>query len=212
MGEDMHVRAEDGRLIYEDDQQLLDLPLPRLAGAHQMQNAGLAIAAAVHLGWDHDAIAKGLESVNWPGRLQSLKDGPLVGEALSKGAHILVDGAHNPHAARALAETLIDLQRRDPRPLVLIIGLQSTKDAVRFFEAFAPLAPKTVTCVPMPDVPHPMNVGDMQKAAKAAGLNAHTAPDIHTALKNALRIEKEPRIVMSGSLYLVGAILAQNGI
>ncbi|PHS28163.1 MAG: bifunctional folylpolyglutamate synthase/dihydrofolate synthase [Robiginitomaculum sp.] len=210
MGEDMHVRAEDGRLIYENDRQLLDLPLPRLAGAHQVQNAGLAIAAAVHLGWDHDAIAKGLESVNWPGRLQRLKGGPLADEALTKGAHILVDGAHNPHAARALADTLVQIQRRDPRPLVLIIGLQGTKDAMRFFEAFAALAPKAVTCVPVPDAPHPMGLDDMQEAAKAAGLNALTAPDIHIALKNALRIEKEPRIVMSGSLYLVGAILAQN--
>jgi dihydrofolate synthase/folylpolyglutamate synthase len=104
----------------------------------------------------------------------------------------LVDGAHNPHAARALADTLVDLQRRDPRPLVLIIGLQSTKDAVRFFEAFVALAPKVVICVPVPGAPHPRSLIDMQNEAKAAGLKAHTAPDNNTQLKKALRKEKEP--------------------
>ncbi|PHS24931.1 MAG: bifunctional folylpolyglutamate synthase/dihydrofolate synthase [Robiginitomaculum sp.] len=212
VGEDIQVRCEDGRLIYEDDHQLLDLPLPRLVGEHQVENAGLAIAAALHLGWDHDAIARGLEAVHWPGRMQTLSRGPLAAMAHAKGAQIIVDGAHNPHAARALADTLIDLQRRDPRPLVLIIGLQNTKDALRFFEAFAALAPKAVTCVPVPDAPHPMNVDDMQNVAKAAGLRASTAPDFGSALQSTLRIEKEPRIIMSGSLYLVGAILAQNGV
>ncbi|MDQ7018664.1 MAG: folylpolyglutamate synthase/dihydrofolate synthase family protein [Robiginitomaculum sp.] len=201
LGEDMHVRTEDGRLIYEDDHQLLDLPLPRLLGAHQVHNAGLAIAAALHLGWDHDAIAEGLETVNWPGRLQILYS--------DNGAQMIVDGAHNPHAARALAKTLGEIQHRDPRPLTLIIGLQNTKDAVRFFEAFKPLDPGVI-CVPVPNAPHPMSVGDMQTAAKAAGLDAHTAPDVQSALQMALHTEKEPRIVMSGSLYLVGAILAHN--
>ena len=203
MGEDIQVRTEDGRLIYEDGHQLLDLPLPRLLGDHQVQNAGLAIAAALHLGWDHDAIAGGLESVNWPGRLQIFYS--------DNGAQMIVDGAHNPHAARALAKTLGDMQCRDPRPLTLIIGLQSTKDAVRFFEAFKPLDP-SVVCVPVPDAPHPMALSDIQAAAKAAGLYASTAPDFETALKkNALCTQKEPRIVMSGSLYLAGAVLALYG-
>ena len=155
----------------------------------------------MHLGWDHEAIAKGLETVNWPGRMQSLHQ--------PNGAHILLDGAHNPHAARALADTLIEIQRRDPRPLVLIIGLQSTKDAVRYFEAFAALDPQVI-CVPVPEAPQPMTRDEMQKAAKAAGLNARTAPDVQSALQTAIAIEKEPRIIISGSLYLVGAILAQN--
>ncbi len=201
LGEDMHVRTEDGRLVYEDDHQLLDLPLPRLMGDHQVHNAGLAIAAALHLGWNHDAIARGLETVNWPGRLQILYS--------DNGAQMIVDGAHNPHAAQALAKALGDMQHRDPRPLVLIAGLQNTKDTVRFFEAFKTLNPG-VFCVPVPDAPHPMSVTDMQTAAKAAGLDAHTAPDVQSAVQTVLQTEKEPRIVMSGSLYLVGALLAHN--
>ncbi len=203
MGEDMQTRAEDGRLIYEDEQQLLDLPLPRLLGDHQVDNAGLAVAAALHLGWDHQAIAKGLECVHWPGRMQSLHH-PLA-------VQVIVDGAHNPHAARALVAALTVIQRRDPRPLVLIIGLQNTKDAVRFFEAFKALDPHVI-CVSVPDAPYPMPLADMQAAAKKAGFDARIAADIDAAFKMALDTKKEPRIVTCGSLYLAGAVLARNGL
>ncbi len=208
-GEKFHVRVEDGRLVYEDETQLLDLPLPRLKGAHQVENAGLAVAAALHMGWDHTAIAQGLETVHWPGRFDVLHRGALAKRAIDKGAQIIVDGAHNPHAAQALASSLNEMQKHDPRPLVLIAGLQNTKDAVEFFKAFSALAP-LVICIPVKHAPHPMTPEDMQVAARHANLEARIAPAFEAAFKSALSTARDPRIVVCGSLYLAGEVLALN--
>jgi dihydrofolate synthase / folylpolyglutamate synthase len=209
MGEDFHVRREDGRLIYEDETRLLDLPLPRLLGQHQVQNAGLSLAAALHLDLAHDAMAHGLEAVRWPARMQVLSHGALAKQAQASRAQIIIDGAHNPHAARALADSLAGMNKTDQRSLVLVAGVQDTKDAVRFFAAFKALDPDVI-CVPVPGAPHSMKLSNMQTAARKAGLSAGTAPDVEVALHSALGTKKEPRIVVCGSLYLAGAVLAQN--
>ncbi len=207
--EDFHVRSENGRLVYEDEMRLLDLPLPRLAGAHQVHNAGLAVAAALALGWPRDAIAAGLEQVRWPGRLQVLARGVLARQAQQAGAQIIVDGAHNPHAAQALAQTLADMQARDPRPLVLLAGLQQTKDATGFFAAFCGLGARII-CVPVPGAPHPMSPPALQAAAQAAGLECTMAATVPLALQSVLRASGGARLCVCGSLYLAAAVLAVN--
>ena len=208
-GEDFHTRAEDGRLVYEEENRLLDLPLPRLMGAHQVQNAGLAVAAALDLGWTHEAMAKGLERVRWPGRMQMLTRGALAAQAHKRGAQIVVDGAHNPHAAQALAASVQALQARDPRPLVLLAGLQQSKDAAGFFAAFSGLDAHVI-CVPVPGAPHPMAPVTMHSAVLEAGLGCTIADTVPCALEVALRLPGGPRILVCGSLYLAAAVLALN--
>ncbi len=207
--EDFHVRNEDGHLVFEDDTQLLDLPLPRLKGGHQVQNAGLAVAAALHLKCNHTAMAQGLEAVQWPGRFDILHQGAVADRVNAQNAQIIVDGAHNPHAARALAASVLSMQTQDPRPLVIIVGLQGNKDAGQFFEAFSALDPKVI-CIPVKDAPYPMTPDDMQMAARRANLEAQTAPGFEAALTSALATARGPRIVVCGSLYLAGEVLAFN--
>ena len=200
--------AQQGRLVFEDDDELLDLPLPALRGAHQVQNAGLAIALAKSLMLDRNAIAKGLENAAWPARLQSLTTGKLARMAEQAGAELWLDGGHNPHAGMALASGLAELDAKSPRPLILIAGMLGNKDAPGFLDAFDGLA-KTLIAVPIPGHAGllPETLADI---AKGRGMNSFTDENVETALKRALSIKSEipPRILICGSLYLAGRVLA----
>ena len=200
--------AQQGRLVFEDDDELLDLPLPALRGAHQVQNAGLAIALAKSLKLDRNAIAKGLENATWPARLQSLTTGKLARMAEQAGAELWLDGGHNPHAGMALASGLAELDAKSPRPLILIAGMLGNKDAPGFLDAFDGLA-KTLIAVPIPGHAGllPETLADI---AKGRGMNSFTDENVEAALKRALSIKSEipPRILICGSLYLAGRVLA----
>jgi dihydrofolate synthase/folylpolyglutamate synthase len=217
-GQEFAAHEEHRRMVYQDEHGLLDLPLPRLVGAHQIVNAAIAIAAlrnAAGLKVSDQAIEDGLMTVDWPGRLQRLTQGPLV-SAAPKGAEIWLDGAHNPHAARALAHAIADLEERTPRPLYLVCGMLQTKDPREFFAAFRGLA-KHVTTVAIPGEAGSFGAGQLYDAARAEGLDAHPAQSVEDAV---LQIEARaaladakvpPRILILGSLHLAGAVLRENG-
>ncbi len=137
--QDWTAHPEGGRLVYQDEDGLLDLPAPRLPGRHQYANAGTAIAALrrARFGLEMQDYATGLGTVEWPARLQSLTSGTLV--AHLPDAEIWLDGGHNPAAGLVIAEAMADLEERDPKPLVLIAGMLNTKDPAGFFRPFADL-------------------------------------------------------------------------
>lgn len=214
-GEQWSVTSEHGRLIYQDDNGLCDLDAPRLPGAHQVQNAGTAVAAlrAAGLPIDDAAISKGLTQARWPARMQRLTKGPLADiarQALGELPEIWLDGGHNPHAGRAIAAFMADLEARNARPLVMIAGMQANKDAVGYFQCFAGLV-SNAYCVAAAreGVLSPDAVAD---AARAGGLNAQACASIEEAIKNACadKNEEPPRFLISGSLYLAGEILREN--
>ena len=217
-GEGYMAYEEHRRMVFQSDDGLLDLPLPRLTGAHQIVNAATAIAAlratAMFKLSDRD-IEDGLMAVEWPGRLQKLTRGPLV-DAAPKGAEIWLDGAHNPHAARALAHAIADLEETNPRPLYLVCGMLRAKDARGFFAAFRGLA-KHVTTVAIPGEAASLGAGQLYDAARAEDLAADPAPSIEDAMhqigaRAAMSKSKSaPRIVVCGSLHLAGAMLRENG-
>jgi dihydrofolate synthase/folylpolyglutamate synthase len=212
-GQDFSAMEENGRLVYQDEQGLLDLPHPRLVGAHQIENAGTAICAlrhAIMLPLEEDAIARGLKNVEWLARMQRLKKGPLVAQ-LPDGAEIWLDGGHNPQAGRAVAAALRDLNRKSAKPLILIAGMLEAKDARGFFDAFNGLAQATIT-IGIPDAPASLSAEALAQAARDAGLDAETAETLDAALVKALRRgETPPRILICGSLYLAGNVLRENG-
>jgi len=215
--QDFAARQEHGRMVYEDGDGLLDLPLPKLIGRHQIENAGVAIAALRHArkSWGHDAaIERGLATVDWPGRLQRLHQGPLV-EAAPKGAEIWLDGGHNPHCAAAVSRAIAGLEERSERPLYLICGMLRTKDAVGFLNAFRGLARHVVT-VEIPGEPASLGAGALYDAAREAGLDAAPGEDLEDAMLQIAarthmdRGEAPPRVLICGSLYLAGRVLAEN--
>lgn len=213
-GQDFSAHEEQGHLVYQDEGGLLDLPLPRLPGRHQIDNAGVAICAlrqARMLPLDDDAVARGLREAEWPARLQRLTRGPLV-TRLPAHAELWLDGGHNPAAGRAVAHAMADFAQTSPNPLVLICGMKETKDARGFFVPFKGLAAHVET-VAIPDDPASLPAAVLAEAAREAGLDATPAPSIEAALDRALaRVGRAaPRILVCGSLYLAGHVLRENG-
>ena len=203
---------EGGRLVYQDDDGLIDLPAPHLLGRHQYANAGAAIATLrrAKLGLPRAAFETGLFTVDWPARLQPLSSGALF--ARLPQAEIWLDGGHNPAAGLAIAEAMADLEERAPKPLVLISGMLNTKDPLGFFKPFAGLARRVYT-VPVPGSAASRDAADLAAAAAAAGLTSAPVADVAAAL-DAIAGEKfdsPPRVLICGSLYLAGAVLAANG-
>jgi dihydrofolate synthase/folylpolyglutamate synthase len=210
MGRDFDAWEERGRLMLQLEDRLYDLPPPALAGPHQVANAGLAAAAILAIGEpriDDDALARGLETAVWPGRFQRLTAGPLAGAARTRGADLWLDGAHNPHAARALAEAAARLTARDGRPLTLIVGMLGRKDARGFFEAFAGLRPRLFVTGFHSESATPPEI--LAEAACAAGLDAQLAEGVEAALSAALAVEgPAPHVIICGSLHFIGDVLA----
>ena len=210
---DFFVRAENGRLVYEDAHGLLDLPKPRLAGRHQYGNAAVAVATVRGLLPDLPASAfeRGLAQAQWPARLQRLKSGPLTDRA-PLGAELWLDGAHNEAGGRVLSEAMADFEEAGSRPLVMICGTLSTKDTGAFLKHFAGLA-REVIAVPVPGEHAARSPQEVVAFAEAAGLSARVAASVGAAL-DALKAQdwaKPPRVLIAGSLYLAGAVLAENG-
>jgi dihydrofolate synthase/folylpolyglutamate synthase len=212
-GQDFGCRDEGGRLVFEDDHGLLDLPLPRLAGRHQIQNAGTAIAAlrCFDSTLPMQAYERAMSTVDWPARLQRLTRGALI-DLAPPGAELWLDGGHNPAGGRALAEAMADLEERRDLPLILICGMLTTKDSAAFLGAFRGLAQELIA-VPIGGDHSARTPDDLAAAGLAAGLPATTAPDFIFALRSLAARPRTapPRILIAGSLYLAGEVLKANG-
>jgi dihydrofolate synthase/folylpolyglutamate synthase len=213
-GQDWHVSVERNRLVYQDDRGLMDLAAPKLFGRHQFDNAGLAIATLRALNAfkvDHAAFEAGIISAEWPARMQRLASGALVDQAPA-GSEVWVDGGHNAEGGRVAATALGDLEERVPRPLVVIVGMMANKDASGFLANFAGLT-RHIIAVPVPDRDNAMPPDRLADAARAVGMRVETAGSVEAALQALTRLAYEvpPRILITGSLYLAGPVLAANG-
>jgi dihydrofolate synthase/folylpolyglutamate synthase len=212
-GEHWSVHAERGRLVYQDDDGLLDLPTPKLNGRHQLDNAGVAVAAlrAAGMAIPLAAFESGIAKADWPARLQLLSHGRLKALAPA-GSELWLDGGHNADGARAVAAALGDLEERVPRPLVLVVGMLATKDSTGFLRNFAGLARRVVT-VPIPEQDKSLPSEALADAARAVGIPAEGRDTIEDALHavSRLGLDPPPRILITGSLYLAGEVMARNG-
>ncbi|MBO9710734.1 MAG: bifunctional folylpolyglutamate synthase/dihydrofolate synthase [Caulobacter sp.] len=211
MGRDFDAWGERGRLLVQMQDRLLDLPAPSLPGEHQIANAGLAVAAILALSdrrIDEAAIGRGVADATWPARFQRLAAGPLAEKARAAGADLWLDGGHNPHAGQAVARALSDLAARDGRPVTLISALLANKDATGFFTPFAPLKPKVFTVTFEGHAA--ASAAQTAAAAELAGLRAHACGNLEEALDKALAITPTPHVLICGSLYLAGEVLAMS--
>ncbi|WP_029414833.1 bifunctional folylpolyglutamate synthase/dihydrofolate synthase [Brevundimonas bacteroides] len=206
MGTDFDAWAERGGMVFQNTERFLDLPAPALAGPHQVANAGLAAAVALELDLPETAIAEGIAAARWPARMQRLTAGPSGATARAADAELWLDGGHNPHAGRALAEVLAERQARAPRPLALIVGMLANKDHGGFFEALKDSGAHVFT------VGFEGAAADPEALAAVArghGLGAQSAPSVGEALDRAIRLGAG-RVVICGSLYLAGEVLGAD--
>jgi dihydrofolate synthase / folylpolyglutamate synthase len=212
IGEEWAVGEERGRLVYQDNDGLLDLPAPRLFGRHQFANAGTAIAAlrVADLKLPARAFEQGLVRAEWPARMQRLSAGKLP-ELVPTGSELWLDGGHNVDGARAIAGALADLEERVSRPLILVVGMLSTKDVEGFLRNFAGLARRLIAVPIHQD--KSMSAGKLAEIARSIGIPADHRETIEDALRLAseLAISPPPRVLITGSLYLAGEALGANG-
>lgn len=212
--EGWHVNVEHGRLVYSDERGLLDLSAPRLFGRHQFDNAGLAIAtlrAIDSLKLEPSAFEQGIARAEWPARMQRLTSGTLVAAA-PHDSEIWLDGGHNPDGGRVIAAALGDLEERVSRPLVVIVGMMGNKDAGGFLANFSGLT-RHIIAVSIPDQDNAMAPDVLADAARQLGMRVETALSVEAALRSVAKLAYEvpPRILITGSLYLAGHVLTENG-
>ncbi|SDO15917.1 folylpolyglutamate synthase/dihydrofolate synthase family protein [Afipia sp. GAS231] len=213
-GQQWHVSVERGRLVYQDERGLMDLAAPKLFGRHQFDNAGLAIAtlrAIDAFKISMPAFEAGIVNAEWPARMQRLVSGALVDQG-PPGCEIWLDGGHNAEGGRVTAAALGDLEERVSRPLVVIAGMMANKDAGAFLANFAGLT-RHIMAVPIPGRGNAMPPDRLADAARALGMRVENATSVEAALQALSRLAYEipPRILITGSLYLAGHVLAVNG-
>jgi dihydrofolate synthase / folylpolyglutamate synthase len=204
-GQHWHVGSEHERLVFQDETGLLDLPLPVLPGAHQVQNAGAALAALRFLQAAEAAHEAAMTQASWPARMQRLKTGPLIDAA--PNGEIWLDGGHNAAAGKALAAVLNSMPQR---PTHLICGMLNTKDVSGYMR---PLADQAIglTAVSIPGEINTLPADATASAAQSVGLTAATAESVIAGLRDIVATTPEARVLICGSLYLAGAVLRENG-
>jgi dihydrofolate synthase / folylpolyglutamate synthase len=206
--QDWQSYTQHGRLVFQDENGLLDLPLPALVGPHQIDNAGNAIAALRSLQdarITDAAIGAGLRNVTWPARMQNLGAGNLR-KFVSHESEIWLDGGHNGAAGVVLAQAVRDLPKR---PLVIIWGMLNTKDPGAFIANFKDLNPLVIT-IAIPDELNAIDAHTLRDVACANGIEATRASSLENALEQASELKPAPRILICGSLYLAGHVLAAH--
>ncbi|TNF64125.1 MAG: bifunctional folylpolyglutamate synthase/dihydrofolate synthase [Rhodobacteraceae bacterium] len=204
-GQHWHCFREGDRMVFQDETGLLDLPLPNLLGAHQIQNAGAALAALRHLGFGEEACEGAVTRAEWPARMQRLRTGPLVEAA--RGAELWLDGGHNPSAGEALAEVL---RAMPDRPTHLVCGMLNTKDIRGYLRPLAGLA-ASLSAVSIPGEKNTIPAEDTAAIAASVGLQASVADSPLSAVEAIAARDPNARILICGSLYLAGVVLRENG-
>ena len=208
--QDFFVSRYQGGVKIDLPQRQIILPELGLRGDHQTHNAGLAVAGLIHAfpRLNDDALVMGAKQVEWPGRIQPLNHGDLVNTAYPDN-EIWLDGAHNAHGAEALANTLAQLK---DHPWVLICGALNTRDPQDFLRPLKPVVDHVITLT-IPNQDAALDNSVIAKAAMGLGYHAETAADLKSAVKTAYdhAHESGASIIIAGSLYLAGHVLATNG-
>ncbi len=215
-GRDFDAFEQHGRLIFQTATQLIDLPLPRLHGRHQIDNAGAAIAAAGLVFGDTlqvEAIEHGLSHAEWPARLERLPEGGALYSYVEEGTEIWLDGGHNAAGGQAIAHALAEFDERVPRAVHLIWGMMETKDAHAFIAPFKGLVERVYT-VPIPEEANAFSAEALGRDRRERRLRGHARPHSvpHALMQSRAALRLPGRVLICGSLYLAGNVLKLHGL
>ena len=205
-GEAWDAVTYEGRLHYRDEAGKLTLPLPRMIGAHQADNAALAVAMLRHqtaITVPEAALSAAMEWTRWPARMQLLGKGPLT-DLLPEGSSVWLDGGHNPDAGVAIAMIL-----EDGPPVHVIIGMLANKDALGFLKPFTHKIASLHT-VPIPGHEHHDPDDLCEVVSKRLGIDAYSSETLLAAVQRLSTASNPRNILICGSLYLAGEVLRAN--
>ena len=205
-GEVWDAVTYEGRLHYRDKAGKFSLPLPRMAGAHQADNAALALAMLRHqiaITVPEPALSAAMEWTRWPARMQLLAKGPLT-DLLPEGSQVWLDGGHNPDACAAIAKVL-----EDGPPVHVICGLLKNKDTIGFLKPFAHKI-ASLHALPIPGHEHhdPEELSEL--VSKRLGVAAYSSKTMNAAVQRLSTASNPRTILICGSLYLAGEVLRSN--
>ncbi|EJF98185.1 FolC protein [Bartonella vinsonii subsp. arupensis Pm136co] len=208
--QDYQSYTEYGRMVFQNSQGLMDLPLPNLIGAHQIANAGASLEAIHQAGFQlsEQEISHALQNIYWPARMQHLTHGLLV-DQLSPSIDLWLDGGHNPAAGKIVAAELTQWRKKTNRPFIMIAGMLNTKDAVGYFRPLANLVDKIYT-IPLTDNTAGICPKILAESARKVGLFAIPQAHLQDALQRINLEHKDAIVLIGGSLYLAGDILRDN--
>jgi dihydrofolate synthase / folylpolyglutamate synthase len=212
-GRDFDVFEQHRRLIFQTASRLIDLPLPRLNGRHQIDNAGAAIATASIAFGDAltiESIEHGLTHAEWSARLERLGEGALH-QYVGEGTEIWLDGGHNEAGGQAIAHALGEFEERVPRAVHLIWGMMETKDAHAFIAPFKGLVERVYT-VPIPEEANAFSAVALAEIAASEGFDVTPASGVaHALMQSRAALGRPGRVLICGSLYLAGHVLKLHG-
>jgi dihydrofolate synthase/folylpolyglutamate synthase len=212
-GRDFDVFEQHRRLIFQTASRLIDLPLPRLSGRHQIDNAGAAVATASVAFGDSltiEALEQGLTHSEWPARLERLGEGALH-QYVAEGTEIWLDGGHNAAGGQAIAHSLAEFDERVPRAVHLIWGMMETKDARAFIAPFKGLIERVYT-VPIPEEANAFSAEALAEVAASEGFDVTPTNGVaHALMQSRAALGRPGRVLICGSLYLAGHVLKLHG-
>ncbi|WP_413154243.1 bifunctional folylpolyglutamate synthase/dihydrofolate synthase [Bartonella sp. cb54] len=209
-GQDYQSYTEHGRMVFQNGQGLMDLPLPNLIGAHQIANAGASLEAVYQAGFrlSEQAISHALQNIYWPARMQHLTHGHLV-DQLSPDIDLWLDGGHNSAAGKVVAAEITQWKKKLNRPIVMVVGMLNTKDAVGYFRPLANIVDKVYT-ISLIGNDASICPTTLAKSAQKAGLFASPQASLQDALRKINSEHQKATVLIGGSLYLAGDILRDN--
>jgi dihydrofolate synthase/folylpolyglutamate synthase len=206
---DWNIRESLNEFLFNSSGKVRKLKPPSLQGQHQLHNAGVAVAAIDHL---HDfnitdeAIQKGFSEIEWPARLQQIHQGYLQ-KKIGNNLTLWLDGGHNAGAAKAIGHWALKYKNL---PLHLVLGMINTKDPKSFLEPLKEHI-KSLYTVTIEGEASSWTKNELCDHAQAIGIDAIPAVDVAGAIENIVKRETGPAMVLiTGSLYLAGKVLAEN--
>jgi dihydrofolate synthase/folylpolyglutamate synthase len=208
-GRDWSFEKRGDALRVVTSRRTLDLPLPNLIGAHQLGNAAQAVAtldAREAPLFDADIVARGITSADWPARMQRLTKGSLAA-MLPENWELWLDGGHNPGAGLIVAE---QMRRWTDKPVYMVFGILNSKDPDGFIQPLVPHV-KKLAALTIPDEENSIGGDEAALVARRNGITAFEATSAKAAIERLVREPGPARILICGSLYLAGTILAENG-
>ncbi|BBL52775.1 bifunctional folylpolyglutamate synthase/dihydrofolate synthase [Bartonella quintana] len=208
--QDYQSYTEHGHMVFQNNQGLINLPLPNLIGMHQIANAGASLEAIYQAGFrlSEQVISHALQNIYWPARMQHLTHGNLV-DQMSPGIDLWLDGGHNPAAGKVVAAELIQWKKKSTRPIIMIASMLNTKDTVGYFRPLANLVDKVYT-IPLIDNNASLCPTILAESARKVGLLANPQAHLQEALQRINTEYREAIVLIGGSLYLAGDILRDN--